>query len=184
MKKLTLTITTILLLSTSLFAQNKLSIDLKKSTLIWTGHAEVGTYAPKGTLNIKEGSILQNKEFKIMGAVLLIDMKSMNQDNEHLLSHLKSEDFFDVEKYQTSTVKIEKISDGIAYGQLTIKGRTQAFQCPVTIKKENSHFVISGNTIIDRTKFGIIYNSGNFFTNLGDKAIRNTFDIEFNLVTN
>lgn len=172
------------LVAKSLFAQSNLIIDTKNSVINWTGHAELGTYAPAGTLNFKDESTIQTKDAIITGALLVIDMKSMKQENENLLSHLKSEDFFDVEKYTLSTLKIERITNDIAYGHLTIKDKTLPFQCAVTVKKENNHYIISGNTTIDRTKFGIIYNSGNFFSGLGDKAIRNTFDINFKLITN
>ncbi len=165
-----------------LFAQTNLPIDTKNSIINWTGHAEVGTYAPKGTLNTKEGMIKTNGNL-ITGASLTFDMKSMDQENEHLLSHLKSDDFFDVEKYPVSVLEIDRISKNTAYGKLTIKNKTLPFECPVTIKQENNRFMITGGTVIDRTKFGIVYNSGSFFSGLGDKAIRNTFDIEFKIAT-
>ena len=165
-----------------LFAQTTLSIDTKNSIINWTGHAEVGSYAPKGTLNVKEGVVKFNRRL-ITGGTLTVDMKSMSQENENLLAHLKSDDFFDVEKYPVSVLKIERISKNIAYGKLTMKNKTLPFECPITIKQEKDRFTITGSALIDRTQYGIIYNSGNFFSGLGDKAIRNTFEIEFRIIT-
>ncbi len=162
------------------FAQGNLPVNVSNSLINWTGHAEVGSYAPHGTLYFKSGSILVNKS-EITSAILSIDMKSMKQENEHLLEHLKSDDFFDVEKYPFSTILIEKVVNGTAFGQLTIKNKTLPFQCRVNVGQGSSMITISGKVVIDRTKYGIIYNSGNFFSGLGDKAIRNTFDIDFKI---
>ena len=35
---------------------------------------------------------------------------------------------------------------------------------------------------IDRTKFGVVYGSGNFFKNLGDKTISDDFTIDYEFV--
>lgn len=163
-----------------LFAQH-LKIDTKNSLINWTGHAEIGSYAPAGTLNFSSGQI-NIANGRITDASLTIDMKSMQQENTHLLEHLKSEDFFDVEKYQFSSINITRVDNNRAYGQLTIKGKTKAFSCPVSIIKTDGKLLITGSTTIDRTAYGITYNSGSFFSNLGDKAIRNTFDITFKVL--
>lgn len=163
-----------------LFAQDKLTLDCRSSMINWTGHAQIGTYAPAGTLNFKAGQATMN-DGAIKSGFFVIDMKSMKQDNEHLLEHLKSSDFFDVESYPESTIRIDKISNNQAYGGLTIKGRSQPFNCLVTVRRENGRYIISGKAVIDRTAYGVTYNSDSFFTGLGDKAISNTFDVSFTL---
>lgn len=164
-----------------LFAQTPASADIKNSIINWTGHAEVGSYSPAGTLNFKEGHVSM-KDGNITAADFTVDMTSMKQDNETLLGHLKSDDFFDVAKYPTSRIVISKIANGRGYGLLTIKNKTLPFNCGVIIAKSNGKTIITGNATIDRTQYGIIYNSGNFFSGLGDKAIKNTFDINFSIV--
>ena len=180
--KLTL-LSIFIILTTSLFAQHNINIDTKNSIVNWTGHAEIGSYAPAGTLNLSAGTLSLNGD-AVTAANLQIDMKSMKQDNNNLLTHLKSEDFFDVEKYPVSSIKISKIVGGNAYGQLTVKDKTQPFSCPVAVVHKGNQLVVTGKTLIDRTKYGIIYNSGSFFSNLGDHAIRNTFDVEFSIMVN
>lgn len=162
------------------FGQQKLAIHTKTSIINWTGHAEIGTYAPAGTLAFKEGSVT-TKASQIISANLTIDMQSMKQENENLIGHLKSADFFDVDKYPVSTIRISKIVNGKAYGTLTIKNKTLPFSCPILVKKDNGETNITGSTVIDRTAYGITYNSGSFFSGLGDKAIKNTFDISFSI---
>ncbi len=170
----------IFLLNNRLSAQTTFPVNTVNSIITWTGHAEVGSYAPAGTLKLKDGTVTV-KEKQSIAAKITVDMGSMKQDNEHLLEHLKSSDFFDVLKYPVSTIKIDRVINGNAYGKLTIKNKTLPFQSPVTIDIKDGITTISGKTIVDRTKYGIIYNSGNFFSGLGDKAIKNTFDVAFNI---
>ena len=70
------------------YAQVNLPINVSISVINWTGHAEVGSYAPQGTLYFKSGSISIDKG-EITSGLLTLDMKSMKQENEHLLEHLK-----------------------------------------------------------------------------------------------
>jgi hypothetical protein len=48
--------------------------------------------------------------------------------------------------------------------------------------ERNGTISTSGKFTFDRTKFDVIYGSGTFFDNLGDKAINNDVTIEFNIV--
>ena len=172
----------LLLVPVALVAQvrQSLPIDQKASSLTWTGHAEVGTYAPSGSLSIREGHILLEKG-SLLGAEVAIDMNSMTQSNPDLLHHLKSSDFFDVEHYPTAVIKVDRITNGIVFGSITIKGKSAPFQSPVKVAESDGHFVISGKVTLDRTQYGIIYNSTSFFSSLGNTAIRNTFEVEFSL---
>ena len=65
-------------------------------------------------------------------------------------------------------------------GSLTIKGKTQPVEFPY-YKKGNTY---TGTVNFDRTKFGIIYGSKNFFKNLGDKVIDNNVQLSFIAVLN
>lgn len=163
-------------------AENIVPLDTKASVLKWTGHAEVGTYAPSGTLALREGEVRFEKN-SFRGAHVLIDMNSMTQDNTDLLHHLKSADFFDVEHYPTSAIDIERFAGGKVYGTLTIRGKATPFESLVALTPTGDHFVITGAVSLDRTKYGIVYNSTSFFSGLGNKAIRNQFEVEFTLVS-
>lgn len=157
-----------------------LPVDTKASQLKWTGHAGVGSYAPSGTLAVQEGALtIRNGQFA--GAKLDVDMKSLNQENAQLTHHLKSSDFFDVDKYPTAVIQIDKVERGVATGSLTIKGKTTPFETPVKVTESDKQFVVDGKVTLDRTKYGINYNSASIFSGLKDKAIRDTFEVEFTI---
>ena len=96
--------------------------------------------------------------------------------------HLKSDDFFSVQKHATSSLKITKVkSTGKnSYklkGDLTIKGITKSvkFEASVYGKKATA------NLKIDRTQFDVKYGSGSFFDNLQDNLIYDEFDLVIDL---
>jgi polyisoprenoid-binding protein YceI len=95
------------------------------------------------------------------------------------LGHIKSADFFDVKKYPSAKLKINKVDNGYLYGTLTIKNKTHDVTVPFT--KEGK--VYSGEIGFDRTKYDMVYGSGNFLKNLGDKVIADTVTLKFKIVT-
>lgn len=100
-----------------------------------------------------------------------------------MVGHLKSDDFFGVEKFPTSTFQISqagKFKNGKATvtGIITIKGKAENISFDV-IKKDNTY---SSQVEVDRSKFDVRYNSKSFFNNLGDKAIDDIFILDIKLV--
>lgn len=97
---------------------------------------------------------------------------------ERLEGHLKSDDFFGVDKYPTASLTIKsanRIKDGYyVNGEITIKGTTQ----PIAFELEVEGNKAEAELKIDRTKFDIRYGSGSFFANLGDKTIYDNFEVE------
>ena len=63
-------------------------------------------------------------------------------------------------------------------GNLTIKKVTK----PIVIKMVKNQNDFSGKISINRTTFGVQYNSKSFFDNLGDQAIKDNFDLDFRFV--
>ena len=106
---------------------------------------------------------------------------------DKLTTHLKSPDFFDVEKYSTSTLKIKSIklttveNQALVVADLTMKDLTNEISFLANIKQENDTFNITGSTKIDRTLWNVQFGSDKFFQNLGDKAISDEVNIEFNI---
>ena len=87
-------------------AQTK-KVDVAKSTISWVGKKVTGQH--EGTVNLKEGNLIF-KGKKVVGGNFTVDMTSMTttdlkagQGKEKLDGHLKSEDFFGTEKFQTAT---------------------------------------------------------------------------------
>jgi polyisoprenoid-binding protein YceI len=168
--------------TSSKIVRNK--VDIKESTIVWKGEKVVGSHT--GTIKLEEGYFeMENNE--LVGGLFTIDMKSITNtdlDGENrakLVGHLKSDDFFGVEKYPTATLIINsatKNADGyIVKGDITIKGVTE----PITFDLDMGEDFASTKLKIDRTKFGVRYGSGSFFDNLGDKAIYDEFELEVTL---
>ncbi len=72
---------------------------------------------------------------------------------------------------------------GRAVGQLTLKDVTKPVQFPVSLTRlPDGRLRLQGTATIDRTQFGVNYNSSSFFQNLGSYAIRNDFQLTFAVV--
>lgn len=157
------------------------------SVLKWTGKKVAGSH--HGKIDLKEGTFtLKNNE--IESGVFVIDMTSITNDdltgdsNKSLVGHLKSDDFFSVEKNPEATLVLTgstplKNNKATAKGNLTIKGITQPIEFEATQKGSS----FSATITIDRTLYNVRYGSGKFFSNLGDNMISDNFIIEVELLT-
>jgi polyisoprenoid-binding protein YceI len=176
-------------LSTSgLFAQTQ-KVNTEKSSISWLGKKIGGQH--NGLIQIKSGD-LELKNDEIVSGNFIIDMASItNTDltdegyNKKLVGHLKSDDFFGIEKFPTATfniTKATKFSDGKASvtGDLTIKGKTESITFDF-IKNTNYY---TAKLEIDRSKFNVRYGSTSFFDSLGDKAIDDIFILDIKLFIN
>ncbi|MFM2285794.1 MAG: hypothetical protein RLZZ543_1291 [Bacteroidota bacterium] len=117
-------------------------------------------------------------------------MPATDEFNAKLLGHLKSDDFFSVEKNpeaQFEIVKVEAASDAASgnnstvTGNLTIKGIAKSITFPANITIEPAQLTAKAEFNIDRTEWDIKYGSGKFFQDLGDKMINDEFTVKFNL---
>jgi|SRR6218665_1423340 len=165
-------------------AQTK-KVDASKSTINWVGKKVTGEHS--GTVNLKEGNLIF-KGNKLAGGNFTVDMTSLTATDisgdyaTKLDGHLKSEDFFGTEKHPTSTLVFKKIATkaGGVYtvtADLTIKGITNPVTFDITVKGNTA----TSKLTIDRTKYGIKYNSKSFFDSIGDKAIYDDFELTVNL---
>jgi polyisoprenoid-binding protein YceI len=155
--------------------------DIKEGTITWTGKKVIGSHT--GTLDLKSGYLEMDGD-KLTGGMFEVDMTSIkNTDIEgggrgKLEGHLKNEDFFNVAEFPTATMTIKDVlKKGDVYevvGNFTIKGITEI----VTFEMEISSSQAKATVVIDRTKYGIKYGSGDFFDDLGDRAILNDFDLD------
>ena len=167
-------------------AQKK-DINIEKSDVTWTGKKIGGSHT--GHVDIKSGFLVLGKHVIEDGEVV-INMNSItNTDlkdpgtNAKLVGHLKSDDFFSVEKYPTAFFKITdattfKKGEAAVTGKITIKGKTEEISFNV---KQSGH-TYTATVNIDRSKFDVRYGSKSFFDNLGDKAIDDIFTLEIRLV--
>jgi len=163
-------------------------VDTKSSTVKWIGSKVASSH--EGTINIKKGMLMINHG-TLVGGQFSIDMSSIkNTDIESeeysakLEGHLKNEDFFDVEQFPTATITIVKAVKGTEnnysiVANLTIKGITHPIAFDANVNVNGINFLATANIKIDRTKWNVTYNSGNFFEDLGDYLIKD--EIEFDV---
>lgn len=93
-----------------------------------------------------------------------IDMTSTWSDAEKLTGHLKSPDFFDVEKFPTSTFALNSVEPGegenqyTLSGDLTLHGVTKKISFPATVvKKDDGSITLDAEFSINRKDFEITY---------------------------
>ena len=164
-------------------------LDVSESKIEWVGTKVTGYHI--GDVPLKSGEVLVNNG-EVTGGRFTMDLANMkvsgpkgsdSASNNKLLGHLKSADFFDVEKnpegvfeltevkpYKGGAVKDStdprqeeinkyKVTDPThtVSGNLTLKGTTKNIQFPARI-------TVSGNTAeavakfnIDRKEWGIVY---------------------------
>lgn len=162
-------------------------VNTLKSNIVWTGNKIGGSHT--GSIKIKEGYFEVKKGVIVSGKVV-IDMNSMtNTDlkdegyNQKLIGHLKSDDFFGVEKYPTASFTISKPSKlkngkAVLTGALSIKGKTE----PITFDLVQKGAVYTTQLKVDRSQYDVRYGSKSFFDNIGDKAIDDIFILDIQIV--
>jgi polyisoprenoid-binding protein YceI len=174
-----------LLILLNISAQDKYTADTVQTKLFWLGEKVTGQHT--GTINLQSGWLTW-EDNKIVSGEFYIDMKSLKESeaNERLMSHLKSDDFFGVEKFPVSRLVITGSTPfdkgtGVITGTLTIKGITNPIEFKASIQKKDDGLWFFANIIIDRTKYDIRYGSGTFFDNLGDKTVFDEFRLKVSL---
>ncbi|MEJ2545832.1 MAG: YceI family protein [Calditrichaceae bacterium] len=194
MYKLILTLFSVLLLSHIVTANEVHNIDLDNSKLKWEGRKVTGAH--HGTINLKDGS-LELADGELNGGSFVVDMNSIvNLDledetwNDKLVNHLKSDDFFSVDKYPVAEFKITDVkiykdskteSNYLIIGDLTIKGITHSIEFPAVVKNDNDKVSATATIEVDRSKYDVRFRSGSFFTGLGDKLIYDNFTMNIEL---
>jgi len=171
MKKITLIFSTLFLAFVSVNAQEtKWGFD-KAHSKIQFDVAHMVISEVSGQFQEYEGTVVTSKEdFSDAKIDFSITVKSIDTDNEDRDKHLRSADFFDVEKYPKvtfSSKEMKKVSDNLYQltGDLTLHGVTNEVTLNLkyggTVKDPYGNvkagFKITG--IINRTDFGLKYNS-------------------------
>lgn len=175
-------------------AATTLPVNTASSTMTWNAKKFGGEHS--GTVQLASGNLEVNGR-KLVGGDFKIDMTSITDTditnpefNKKLTDHLKSDDFFSVDKNPVSTFKITKAtpiakakageSNYTITGDLTIKGITNAITFPATVKIEGKSAEADAKIELDRTKWDIKYRSGMLGT-AADKIIDDTFTIDLKL---
>ncbi|MEQ8359108.1 MAG: YceI family protein [Cytophagales bacterium] len=167
--------------------------DVSDTQVKWLGKKVTGEHT--GFINLKEGKLMVENG-KITGGNFVVDMSSITdidiesaEYNAKLVGHLKSDDFFGVEKYPNATFKIKSVkavkeSNASHHftGDITIKETTKEITIPAMVKMEGDVITANASFDIDRSDFDVRYGSGSFFSDLGDNLIYDDFNLSINLV--
>ncbi|HAP94781.1 YceI family protein [Epilithonimonas hominis] len=147
-------------------------IDTMNSKAEWKGFKVVKSNNTShiGTLKFESGEVTV-KDNKLESGQFVIDMNSIaNEDlketdgNAKIIGHLKSADFFDVEKFPTASYEITKISEApvgsdyntVLDGNLTLKGITKPATFNANVKiKDGELSIATEPKDINRDEFGI-----------------------------
>lgn len=170
-------------------------VDVVKSHISWVGKKVTGQH--DGYLSLKEGSVMIENGLILSGKFIL-DMNSItNKDladdpkyKAKLENHLKADDFFNVTMFPEAVFVLTKaVHQG--NGKYTFTGdlKVKEFTHPVSfdgvVKKEGDVYHAQASVVIDRSKWGIKFNSKSFFdvNKLGDKLIYDDIEIGLDLYT-
>ena len=184
---------TLMLFSTVLVVgQNQFKADTESSVVNWKGSKPTGEHY--GTVKVKSGFFtVENKnivagEFEIdMNSIVDLDMPADSESNAKLVGHLKSDDFFGVEKYPVALFKVTssemKGNQTLIKGDLKIKEKTHPVSFLSTVTHDANLLTLKTETFkIDRSKWDIKFKSKSFFSDLGDQFIDN--DMELSVIVN
>ncbi|MCB0583841.1 MAG: YceI family protein [Phaeodactylibacter sp.] len=167
-------------------------VSIEESTITWNAYKVTGSH--NGNIQLKSGKLDFDGD-KLVGGSFEIDMASITCNdlegewNQKLVGHLKSDDFFGVEKHPTAGFVITQVvsrgtpGDYKIVGDLTIKGITKEIKFYAKVTEENGQKVATADIKVDRSDFNVRYGSGSFFDNLGDKTIYDEFDLQVKLVS-
>ncbi|RMG42981.1 MAG: polyisoprenoid-binding protein, partial [Methanobacteriota archaeon] len=155
----------ILLFSLNLMAADRFEIDPVHSSIdFYVKHMVISTVP--GEFREFSGVIYYDpNDITQMRAEVTIKTPSIFTDNPKRDKHLKSPDFFDVEKYPTITFvskRVEKKGDGyVMVGDLTMHGVTKEVEIPFQVNgtivdwKGNTRLGMEGTLTLNRQDYGV-----------------------------
>lgn len=180
------------------------SVDLNESYVAWEGYKPTGKH--DGTVSLLSGK-LNFKGDDLVGGEFVMDMNSITvldltdeDSNAKLTGHLKSDDFFDVEKYPTARFVITDVEAIDASqvapdkergdivpthaisGNLSMKDVTKNITFNAKVSRDGDRFVAETNQFfIDRVVWNVQYGSKTLFANLQDNFINDEMGLNIHL---
>ena len=163
------------------------NVDTASSVLLWKGFKPTGSH--NGTVKLASGTI-KVKRGKLKSGEFVIDMTSIKDadGSKRLEGHLKSGDFFGVEKFPTSKFVITKVKNKggklAVTGDLTVKGITKSITIPAMLSEAGGVITFKSETFkVNRADFNVRYGSKSFFDNLKNKFINDLMELSFTVKT-
>ncbi len=154
--------------------------DSATSVVKWNATHKGGMAPRYGTLSLQNGTV-SVENGAVTGGEFTIDLNSLKVDPasvteadkkpEDLAGHLKSADFFDVEKYPTAKFEITSVAPfdaakdqsklegatNIVSGNLTLKDKTINVTFPANITVTDAALELAANFTVDRSAWNLTY---------------------------
>lgn len=189
MKQFVVFVAALALITTSLSAQTKWSVEKSHSNINFSvAHLVVSEVT--GKFKDFTGTVEASKEdFSDMKVAINIKANSVDTDEPRRDGHLKSADFFNaaVDSIITfKSVKVEKVADGKykVTGDLTMRGVTKSVTLDAQLKGKTKNpwgqtiAIFRANSTIDRTQWGLKWNKG---LETGGLLVGENVDLTFNV---
>lgn len=167
------------------------NVNTAESLINWEGSKVVGG-GHNGTIALSSGEV-SVKDGVVEAGTFVIDMNSITvldiEDAEKrgwLEGHLKgateenADHFFNVSEFPEGKFEITSVADGKINGNLTLKGVTKNVSFPATITvTDNDVTIVAESFKIDRTQWGVNFNSESMTDLAADSVISNNIVIKF-----
>jgi polyisoprenoid-binding protein YceI len=189
MKKLLFALSAVLLLQFATIAQTKWNLDAVHSNIRFTvPHLVISEV--EGSFKKFDGTVTHSKpDFSDASINFVIDVASINTDNEKRDGHLKSDDFFNAEKYpqmkfQSTSFKNVSGNKYVLTGNLTIRDVTKPVKFDVvyggTAKDGygNTKAGFKASSVINRFDYGLKWNA---LTEAGGATVGQDITIDLKL---
>ena len=111
-----------------------------------------------------------------------IDINTISTGQSETDNALRSKEWFDAQTFPAVGLKVQSVNPGAAdrqfvlEGQLIVKGRMQPITLPFNLAIDLGEATVTGETVVDRQKFGVGPGSSAPGTPIGDQ-VRVKFDI-------
>jgi polyisoprenoid-binding protein YceI len=137
------------------------------------------------------------KQENLQGGVFNIDMNSLvdldisdPEEKKDFEENLKGGNFFQVDSFPLAEFRIDSVRDSqdsltnsLVYGELTIKSIAKPLQIKAHVNiAENTMLITVPEFVIDRTEWGINYNSKKIFSSLIDNLINDEIKINMKIL--
>jgi len=161
-----------------------------KTVILWHGKKIGGEHT--GTIMLKSAE-LKMQQNRLVGGTIIVDMTTIADTDiendgmrKRLEDHLRSDDFFSVERYPEAIFEItgSEVKNGGSInitGNVTIKGITRPLEFVTDLTSSEESIIFTGHIDIDRTLFDVRYGSTKFFDNIADRAINDIFSLDYEL---
>ncbi|MGB0868211.1 MAG: YceI family protein [Flavobacteriales bacterium] len=164
--------------------KKSVSVNTETSVLNWRANKVVGGH--EGTFSLEKGTV-NLVDNKVVGGEFTFDIASIKvtdvteeEDNREIVGHLLNEDFFDATKHPKAYFTVTSVKGDMMTGNLKMKDVEKPISFKMNTSVKGNMFSLTSEKFeIDRTKWGITYNSGSFFdaAKLGNYMIKDAIEI-------